>query len=146
LDTVTQFQRALGALSINHRVAPSPQAKGKIERLFGTFQRGLVTLLRYEKIQDTDQANELLQREIEHYNQAHLHSSIGLTPNQAWEKALQTKTLSAPAGSRRKLLDLHFALHIARRVSSASSVEFLGRTWKIAPTRHHLVLIILWMN
>lgn len=142
LDTVTQFQRALGALKVNHRVAPSPQAKGKIERLFGTFQKRLVTLLRYEKIWDVDQANQLLQREIDYYNQAHLHSTTGLTPNQAWEKALQEKRCRLRPAPAETLLDLHLALHIPRRVSSAASVDFLGRTWKIAPTRHHSVLII----
>ncbi len=142
LDTVTQFQRALAALKVNHRVAPSPQAKGKIERLFGTFQRRLVTLLRYEKIQDADRANQLLQSQIDHYNQAHLHSTTGLTPNQAWEKALQEKRSRLQPAPAATLLDLHLALHIPRRVSSASTVEFLGRTWRIAPTRHHSVLII----
>jgi hypothetical protein len=142
LDTLTQFQRALGALKINHRVAPSPQAKGKIERLFGTFQKRLVTLLRYEKIRDFDQANQLLEREIDYYNQAHCHSTTGLTPNQAWEKALQEKRCRLRPAPIDTLLNLHLALHIPRRVSSASSIEFLGRTWKIAPTRHHSVLII----
>lgn len=142
LDTATQFQRALGALKVNHRVAPSPQAKGKIERLFGTFQKRLVTLLRFEKIRDIDQANQLLQREIDHYNQAHLHRTTGLTPDQAWQKALQEKRSRLRPAPAETLLDLHLALHIPRRVSSASSVEFLGRTWKITPTRHHSVLII----
>lgn len=142
LDTVTQFQRALGALKVNHRVAPSPQAKGKIERLFGTFQKRLVTLLRYEKIQDADQANQLLQHEIDYYNQNHLHSTTGLTPNHAWEKAVEENRSRLRPVPAKTLLDLHFALHLPRRVSSASSVEFLGRTWKISPTRHQSVLII----
>ncbi|HRT08214.1 MAG TPA: hypothetical protein P5233_07470 [Candidatus Paceibacterota bacterium] len=43
---------------------------------------------------------------------------------------------------RATLLDLRLALHIPRRLSSASSIEFLGRTWKIAPTRLHSALII----
>ena len=142
LDTMSQFQRALSAVGVNHRVAPSPQAKGKIERLFGTFQKRLVSLLKYEKIQDADPANELLQREIGYYNQNHLHSSTGLTPDQAWEKALQEKRCRLRPAPVESLLDLHFALHIPRRVSSASSIEFLGQTWKIAPTRHQSVLII----
>ena len=141
-DTLSQFQRALSALGVNHRVAPSPQAKGKIERLFGTFQRRLVTLFAYEKVRDYDQANQLLQQEIEHYNQNHRHASTGLTPNQAWEKALaegRSKLLPKP---EEKLLNLHLALHIPRRVSSASTVEFLGRLWSISPTTHKFVLII----
>jgi len=44
-DVRSQFQRALLGLGIAHRVAPDPQAKGKIERRFGTFQNRLVSLL-----------------------------------------------------------------------------------------------------
>jgi len=142
LDTLSQFQRALSALGINHRVAPSPQAKGKIERLFGTFQRRLVSLFAFEKIQNHDQANLFLQNEIEHYNQSHCHASTGSTPDQAWQKALDEKRSMlkpVPAGA---LLNLHLALHIPRRVSSASTIEFLGRTWKISPTNCKNVLII----
>ncbi len=44
-DPKSEFQRALRALGVAHLVAPTPQAKGKIERRFGTFQERLVTLL-----------------------------------------------------------------------------------------------------
>ena len=141
-DTCSQFQRALTGIGVNHRVAPSPQAKGKIERLFGTFQKRLVTLFAYEKVRDHDHANQLLQHEIEHYNQNHRHGSTGLTPNQAWEKAQAEGRSKLQAVPAEKLLNLHFALHIPRRVSSANTVEFLGRTWKITPTAHKTVLIV----
>jgi hypothetical protein len=38
-DPRSEFQRALRALGVTHLVAPTPQAKGKIERRFGTFKR-----------------------------------------------------------------------------------------------------------
>ena len=142
LDTASQFQRALRGLGVNHRVAPSPQAKGKIERLFGTFQKRLVTLFAYEQVRDDDHANDLLQQEIDYHNQHHRHTTTGLTPNDAWQKALaegRSKLQPVPAES---LLNLHLALHLPRRVSSASTVEFLGRTWPITPTRHKTVLIV----
>jgi hypothetical protein len=142
LDTLSQFQRALAALGINHRVAPSPQAKGKIERLFGTFQRRLVTLFAFEKINNHDQANALLQNEIEHYNKSHLHATTGLTPDQAWQKALDENRSMLKPVPPSSLLNLHLALHVPRRVSSASTVEFLGKTWKISPTQHKNVMII----
>lgn len=141
-DTCSQFQRALSALGVNHRVAPSPQAKGKIERLFGTFQKRLVTLFAYEKVHDHQHANQLLQEQIQRYNQKHQHSETGLTPNHAWEKALEEGRSKLQPLPDAKLLNLHFALHIPRRVSSASTVEFLGRSWKITPTVHKTVLIV----
>ncbi len=142
LDTHSQFQRALSALGVNHRVAPSPQAKGKIERLFGTFQKRLVTLFAFEKVRDYDHANELLQREIDYYNQNHRHATTGLTPNQAWQNARSEGRIKLQPRPEEKVLNLHFALHLFRRVSSANTVEFLGRTWKIASTQHKTVLII----
>ena len=51
-DPRSEFQRALTALGVSHLVAPSPQAKGKIERRFGTFQKRIVTLLAFERITD----------------------------------------------------------------------------------------------
>jgi hypothetical protein len=142
LDTSSQFQRALSALGVNHRVAPSPQAKGKIERLFGAFQKRLVTLFAYEKVKDYDQANRLLQQEIQYHNQNHLHSTIEATPNAAWQQALREGRSKLQKTPEEKLLNLHFALHIPRRVSSANTVEFLGRPWKITPTAHKNVLIV----
>jgi transposase InsO family protein len=141
-DPLSQFQRALGALGINHRVAPSPQAKGKIERLFGTLQKRLVTLFAYEKVASHSHANELLQKEIAHYNQSHRHSEIGQTPNEAWEKALAEGRSKLKPAAEEKLLNLHLALHLGRRVSSANTIEFLGKTWKIAPTAYKRVLIV----
>ena len=142
LDTASQFQRALSALGVNHRVAPSPQAKGKIERLFGTLQKRLVTLFAYEKVQTLDQANQLLATEIARYNRLHQHRTTGLTPEQAWDKALSQQRSKLRPAPHPKLLDLHFALHIPRRVSSASTIEFLGKTWNITPTPRSNVLLI----
>jgi hypothetical protein len=141
-DTSSQFQRALSGLGVNHRVAPSPQAKGKIERLFGTFQKRLVTLFAYEKVSNYDQANQLLEQELEHHNQKHRHATTGLTPNLAWEKALQEGRSKLQPTPAETLLNLHFALHIPRRVSSASTVAFLGRIWNISPTGYKTVLIV----
>jgi hypothetical protein len=67
-DPKSEFQRALRALEIAHRVAPTPQAKGKIERRFGTFQKGLVTLLAHANVRDWQHADEVLQMEINRQN------------------------------------------------------------------------------
>ncbi|HVA95610.1 MAG TPA: hypothetical protein VNI36_11995 [Candidatus Dormibacteraeota bacterium] len=42
----TQFGRALQQLGVTYIVAKSPQAKGRIERLWGTFQDRLTSELR----------------------------------------------------------------------------------------------------
>ena len=64
-DLKSAVQRALTAQGVSHFVAPSPQAKGKIERRFGTLQGRVVPLLGYEKVQSFAHAQVDLQAEID---------------------------------------------------------------------------------
>ncbi len=64
----TQFERALGSLDIASIQALSPQAKGRVERLFQTLQDRLVKALRMAHIQDIDAANVLLDTYLERHN------------------------------------------------------------------------------
>lgn len=59
---LTQFGRALKDLGITWIPASSPQAKGRIERLWGTFQDRLLKELKLEGIQAYPAANEFLRR------------------------------------------------------------------------------------
>lgn len=59
-DTLTQFQRAMQELRIEVIHAHSPQAKGRVERLFHTLQDRLVKELRLRNISDTESANTFL--------------------------------------------------------------------------------------
>ncbi len=58
----TQFERALAELGIEPLTAHSPEAKGRIERLFGTLQDRLVKELRLHNISTTPDANRFLTR------------------------------------------------------------------------------------
>lgn len=60
----TQFGRALRELGIEWIPAYSPQAKGRIERLWGVFQDRLRNELRLEGIQTISEANAYLQRDF----------------------------------------------------------------------------------
>ena len=57
---LTQFGRLLHELGITSISANSPQAKGRIERLWGTFQNRLVSELRLAKATTIDEANRVL--------------------------------------------------------------------------------------
>lgn len=59
---LTQFGRALKELGIDWIAAFSPQAKGRIERLWGTFQDRLLHELRLEGIHTIPEANIFLTR------------------------------------------------------------------------------------
>ena len=56
----TRMQRAWDELGINVIYAESPQAKGRIERLWGTFQDRLISELRLEGISNLEEANRYL--------------------------------------------------------------------------------------
>lgn len=59
-EHITQFERAMKDLGIRVIHAYSPQAKGRIERLFGTLQDRLVKELRLQNISTPEEANRFL--------------------------------------------------------------------------------------
>ena len=59
-DGVTQFGRALLALNIDIICANSPQAKGRVERAFGTLQNRMVKELRLAGVSSIAAANAWL--------------------------------------------------------------------------------------
>ena len=65
---LTQVGRALKELGIELICANSPQAKGKIERLFSTLQDRLVKEMRLKNISSMEQANTYLPEFIKKYN------------------------------------------------------------------------------
>ena len=142
-DVRSQFQRALLGLGIAHRVAPDPQAKGKIERRFGTFQNRLVSLLSAAAIADFEPANALLAEQIAWHNAHHRCRTTGLCPDTAWQSALDEKRSKLQPVPPSALCDLHFAIHLQRRCSNDHSIELLGRRWPVAPTRLKSLTIIL---
>jgi hypothetical protein len=140
-DPCSEFQRAFSALGVTHLVAPSPQAKGKIERRFGTLQKRLVAILAYEKVTSYAAAQSVLDREVQRQN-ATVCRTTGLSPNAAWEKALAEKRTATRPCPPPTLLDLHLALHLKRRVNADHQIDFLGRSWHIAPTKRSSITLI----
>lgn len=65
---ITQFGRIVEELGIEMFPASSPQAKGRIERLWETLQSRLVTEFRINKITTIAKANEFLPNYIIKYN------------------------------------------------------------------------------
>jgi transposase len=64
----TQFGRVLEELKITSIAARSPQAKGRVERLFGTLQDRLVIELRLAGASTREQANEVFQAYMPRFN------------------------------------------------------------------------------
>ena len=67
-EPLSQFGRALGELGVELIHANSPQAKGRIERLFNTLQDRLVKEMRLRGISALDEANRFLVSYLPWYN------------------------------------------------------------------------------
>ena len=114
----TQFGRALDQLGITFIAARSPQAKGRIERLWGVLQDRLCSELRLAGACDLDSANAVLRSFIADYNRR-----FARTPRDAvhaWRPA--------PADLQRICAFLH-----ERIVSNDNVVQWEGRRLQIRP-------------
>jgi transposase len=114
----TQFGRALAQLSVTYIAAQSPQAKGRIERLWGTFQDRLTSELRLAGATDLETANDVLRRFLPDYNRR-----FGRAPREtekAWRPAPQD-------------LDRICCFHHQRSVSNDNVVQWDGRRFQIPP-------------
>jgi hypothetical protein len=67
-DPQSQFERALSELGVNVIHANSPQAKGRIERLFRTLQDRLVKEMRLAGIKTLKEANQFLKGFLVRFN------------------------------------------------------------------------------
>ena len=67
-EPMSQFERAVRELGVKVLHAHSPQAKGRIERLFGTLQDRLVKEMRIRGISTIQEANRFLQEYLPVYN------------------------------------------------------------------------------
>ncbi len=85
-DTLTQFERACNELHIEPIKANSPQAKGRVERLFHTLQDRLIKEMRLKNISTVESANKFIENifipkfntrfAVEPRNNANLHSLL----------------------------------------------------------------------
>lgn len=67
-ELLTQFQKAMKILAIELIPANSPEAKGRVERLFGTLQDRLVKELRLANISTITEGNQFLKVFIPKFN------------------------------------------------------------------------------
>jgi transposase len=114
----TQFGRALDQLGVTYIAAQSPQAKGRIERLWGTFQDRLTSELRLAGANDRDTANQVLRRFLPDHNRR-----FGRTPRDA-QKAWR------PAPEN---LDRICCFQHERSVSNDNVVQWDRRRFQIPP-------------
>src|SRR6267154_4966836 len=119
---LTQVGRALRELGIQMIPAYSPQARGRSERNFGTWQGRLPQELRLRGIQTLEAANRFLP---EHY--------LGEFNRRFQVQAAERGSAFVPR--RRRDLDLIFALQFERTVNRDNTVSFQNLSLQIEPVR-----------
>jgi hypothetical protein len=90
-DALTQLGAALRFYEVTLRYAPTPQAKGKIERVHDYWQKRLPALFGAEQVATLPPANILLDQLRQHRNASEHHREIGSTPQAAWDLAAREK-------------------------------------------------------
>jgi hypothetical protein len=116
----TQVGAALEALSINAIFALTPQAKGRIERLFATLQDRLIASLRLAGISEIAPANEFLPGFLQAHNERFAQQPA--QPQPVWGKAPKQP-------QRERLLSLCYPA----KVSSDNAVRLDGMVIDIPP-------------
>lgn len=116
----TQFGRALGELDIELIRAHSPQAKGRVERSFGTAQDRWVKELRLAKAKTCSQANAVLEKLVPAHNRRF------------------AKSAAKPTDAHRRLGSSHrlesiLSLQQERVVSNDYVVRFENRLYQLLP-------------
>jgi hypothetical protein len=90
-DAFTQLGQTLHFYGVKLLYAPTPQAKGKIERRHDYWQKRLPPILAADQISDLTGANQLLDQLLTHANQHEIHRELGTTPLSAYQQALAQK-------------------------------------------------------
>ena len=124
IDTsaITQFGRALAELGIELICANTPQAKGRIERTYLTFQDRLIKEMRLEGICDYEHANQFLPSFLNTYDQ-----KFAVLPRSSQD----AHTPLDPAVD----LDRIFASHHTRIISKNLQIQFNRVIYQINTTR-----------
>lgn len=90
-DMLTYLGETLQWLGITFKYAPTPQAKGKVERQHLFWQNRLPAFFAAEHINHIDHANPHIDSLREHHNAHEIHRELGMPPSKAWRKAVREK-------------------------------------------------------
>jgi len=77
----------LNDLNVEVTYALSPQARGKIERPYQWMQDRVVRTCARERITTIDEAQKVLEEEVERYNYRQVHSTTGEIPAIRFQRA-----------------------------------------------------------
>ena len=124
-ELMTQFKRAMTELGIQVICANSPEAKGRVERLFETLQDRMVKEMRLANIKNEDEANEFISLK---YLPDH-NKRFGVTAK---------KTIDAHrplTDDLRARLTAIFSVQSKRRVNNDYTIQFKNHWFQLEATQ-----------
>lgn len=119
-DMITQFQRAMNQVCVKPITAHSPEAKGRVERMFQTLQDRLVKELKLAGITTTENANEFLIKYIPKFN-----AKFAVIPNR--KKDLHKKLNKE---TKEKLFQI-FSIQKQRKVNNDYTVMYKTKYFQL---------------
>lgn len=141
-DLLTQFQKAVVVLSIDLISAHSPQAKGRIERLFLTLQDRLVKEMRLASIATPEQGNVFLEEVF----LPKFNNKFSVVPTKKGD-------IHRPLGKEEKEnMDHIFSVKDTRRVNNDFTIQFKNNWYQlleVQPTTvrpKETVLMETWLD
>lgn len=117
-EPMSHFEKSLAALEVEVIHANSPQAKGRVERLFKTLQDRLVREMRLLKIKSIEEANAFLETYLPKYN------------DRFRKQARFKADLHRPALPAREL-DRIFCIQEERTVRNDFTIAYNGKLYQI---------------
>lgn len=141
-DLITQFERAMQSLDIQLITAHSPQAKGRVEKLFGTLQDRLVKEMRLAGINTPEDGNRFLKEVF----LAKFNKRFTVVPT---KEGNVHKELS---DTDKKYINRIFSVQSKRRVNNDFTIQFKNKWYQLEelqPTTVRAkdkVLVEEWLN
>jgi hypothetical protein len=128
-DAQTQIERALKELGVQIIYANSPQAKGRVERAWGTFQDRLCSELRLHNISTLEAANRYLFEEyIPKHNRKISHPAK--EPGSAYQPV--------PKGTN---LNNIFCIKDERTVAADNTISYRTKYYQILPNSYRISFV-----
>lgn len=142
-DLKSNFGRVCRALGMLHLIAPTPQAKGKIERGMRTFQHRLAIVFASQEVGCAAEGNEVAFDHYRHWNVTHRHRELGCTPHEARCRLSEEGKNAMRPPRNFEHVKLFLSLRERRRVELGNRIEFQGRWWTIAKTLRKTVVLAI---
>jgi len=152
-DALTQLGWALKFYDISFLYAPTPQAKGKIERAHQYWQGRLPAYFASEQIAEIEIANPQIDALRAHRNTREIHRELRQTPQRAWDQARQEKRSALRPAPRCPWWDYVWSVRTIIKVGTDGRVPIGTQRLRIQkppgtkvvlclhPSGHHSVLV-----